>query len=501
MRIHVWYTIFCQSLLQIDNHRLSWLMNCVGYRWIWFFFMYILSFGNYHCRSTIIVWVDLYLLVWHNSLFFFGCMYYLLFLCHWKMTVIVRIDLYTHYICVCVCVRVYVRVCVCVCVCVCVSCVCAFVCVCVCVYTYMNRYIHAYIYIYIYIYMYMYRCMGRLILKGHFPQKSPIIRGSLAERDLQLNSLFERPTRWCNSFCIRVRWLAVYDDWFANVYNDWVANDGWFANVMIGRRLLVCQCVRWLVCQWWLVCQCDVWFTNVMIGLPWLVCQSVRWLVCQSSNTVIIMHGDSYVIYEWVMSRMSTSHVTCEWVTAHMNESWHIWWFANYKGQVHVSQSRKDAWMRQSSLIYTRMSPSSYVPWRIHVWSDWLIRHMTHMSALTHTTYDSHIWVSHFTREYARVIHSYDSLIWVTHSYVWLTHMTHSYEWLTHMTHSYVWVIHDSSYVWVIHDSLICVTWFNHTDIFFFPCVKRLTHMWHDSLICVTWLNHIWHESFIRDVT
>jgi len=31
-------------------------------------------------------------------------------------------------------------------------------------------------------------CIGRIIFIGHFPQKSPIISGSLAERDPQLQA-------------------------------------------------------------------------------------------------------------------------------------------------------------------------------------------------------------------------------------------------------------------------------------------------------------------------
>ena len=76
-------------------------------------------------------------------------------------------------------------------------------------YTYMYIYIYIYIcsiyiymqYIYIQIYSELYtwlavrayrwqRCTGCHIFTGHFPQKSPRIRGSFAQRDLQLKASY-----------------------------------------------------------------------------------------------------------------------------------------------------------------------------------------------------------------------------------------------------------------------------------------------------------------------
>jgi len=145
---------------------------------------------------------------------------------------------------------------------------------------------------------------------------------------------------------------------------------------------------------------------------------------------------------------------------------------------------------------------------------------------------------------FACVIHMCDSFIYVTHSYLWLSHMCvysfmcvtcsyvghahsemyvcDSYVWLIHICHSFVFVTHShvlilqlcNSFVsviwcimWCIYvnhmcDSFIaiplaplavraflgvaCVTWRIHMcDILIHICV------WHDSFICVTWLIHI----------
>jgi len=199
------------------------------------------------------------------------------------------------------------------------------------------------------------------------------------------------------------------------------------------------------------------------------------------------------------------SHGTCDWVMAHVIESWHIWlshgtyedsrvndlWHIWVSGQMNhgtcdwvmahtqkdMEESRhKKKWMSARlvcgksavTCAPVHMRESSHINESCHI----LISCVTYEGVISHMDESCHIWMSHVT-------HINESC------HIWNSHVTHMNEscgmqqvgcdmHAFDMTHSYV---------------------------------SGLIHMWHVSFMCVltysyvTWPIHMWHNSFTCDVT
>ena len=78
---------------------------------------------------------------------------------------------------------------------------------------YAYVYVYVCVHLFVYVYMHMYigwrRCIGCFIFIGHFPQNCPIIDGSFAERDLQLQASYGSSTP-CMCKCLTMRTSTFY---------------------------------------------------------------------------------------------------------------------------------------------------------------------------------------------------------------------------------------------------------------------------------------------------
>ena len=147
----------------------------------------------------------------------------------------------------------------------------------------------------------------------------------------------------------------------------------------------------------------------------------------------------------WVMSHMSMSHVTYEWVTSRMAlhtyleivlyESCPLWISHMCIGRV---------WIGHVTHMYGSCHTYEWV--MSHIW----MRHVTYMNESCHTCewVMSHMWMSHFTH----VNESCHICEWVM-SHMWMSDST--YEWIMlhindnlHMTHIYMY-IHVHMYIYI----------------------------------------------------
>jgi len=127
------------------------------------------------------------------------------------------------------------------------------------------------------------RVIGFLILIGHFPPKSPVISGTFAENDLQLE--VSSPLCSCQSMCVCVcvTWLI---------------------------HICVCVCVIWLIHMCVCVCQtCLLIHACVCIRVAWLIEYRVR----DSSDVFDIMQGNNNHLPMCVVINMKSSWRISHW--------------------------------------------------------------------------------------------------------------------------------------------------------------------------------------------
>ena len=128
--------------------------------------------------------------------------------------------------------------------------------------------------------------LGCLIFISHFPQKSPIIRGSFAENDLQLKASYAF-TLLCTS---NVSWFLLLLSHVTRVNASW-------------------HTYEWVMLH--------IWMGHVthMIDL----CHTYEWVMSHTWMSHVTHMNELCHTYEWVMSHIWMSHDT------HRNESWHTY--------------------------------------------------------------------------------------------------------------------------------------------------------------------------------
>jgi len=275
---------------------------------------------------------------------------------------------------------------------------------------------------------------------GHFPQKSPTIRDSFAENDLQLmasyasaipcmiHSYVKRRTHLCDtpshvwhgSF-IFVTWLIhmrdmthpyVWHDSF--IYVTWLTHMCDMTHSYVRHDAFIC--VTWLILVrdkthryvWrdafigvtWLIHRNDmtrsyVWhdaFTIIymcnlthsyvwcdsFISMTWLI-HMVTWLIHKCDVTHSQVWHDSFMTVTWLIHTCDVTHSCVAWLIGHG-----------------TSQKRRRPDLRRSYL-----APSETAAAILH-------SHVTHMKWVT-----SHVWIVHVTQEW---VMSHMDGSWHTHA-------------------------------------------------------------------------------------
>ena len=236
-------------------------------------------------------------------------------------------------------------------------------------------------------------------------------------------------------------------------------------------------------------------------------CLIYEWVMSHIWMSHISCMNESCLIYEWVMSHIWMSHVSymnesClmfEWVMSHiwmshvscMNESCVMFeWVMSVRQDTPTwlegcALNASNIWMNYFEYLNTSRLTHEWVMSHTYKWVGWRIQmnHVTCASAVSSGDWRG----AHSTSSSRRGLLS-ASCCDMTHSYVWhdsfmrVTWLIHACDILIHMfdmTYSYVW-----------RDSFICVTWLIHM------CDVTHSHAWRDSFICVTWL--ILHQSSTR---
>jgi len=114
--------------------------------------------------------------------------------------------------------------------------------------------------------------------------------------------------------------------------------------------------------------------------------QTIYWVSHSVCDVTWVIHSASFSLW----CHMWMSHVTCEWVMSHVNESCHMWGGDDKRRLMMCVTSRTQWHTHQASL---RSSDISSVCVMSHTWQRCLMMCVT---SLTHIRY-LFLWVSHIT--------------------------------------------------------------------------------------------------------